>query len=441
MDTLTESDLRSGFFVRGEREFVIAPDTVITEEAKIFADHHGLVIRQTKGASACQAKPAAPKQGKPDHMTNLNAAEMVTKNDPRIAFRGKLDTFQAELLMVIAKCNKYNSPRLAGYLGEAVGLLRRVMVADVKNEPLGEWTFLGLTPDELREHSHHPEKYYDLPHRAPEADLGYAALELNLLRAKSREVEMAFSQAFISGNSVARKDIAELLNRLSSGLYILYCRAVHGEFDSCSSTCGCSGAVSDPAMQITIEVSARHVHLTTADVEKLFGRGHRLTPVRDLSQTGQFLSEERVTLRGPKGTLEHVAILGPERPATQVELAYSDARVLGITPPIRLSGDLTGAEDVTIIGPLGELEAKGSAIIAKNHIHLTPEDAEKMRLKDKQMVSVEVGGDRPVTFRDVVVRVNPTFRKYMHIDPDEANAAHIGKTAEGKVIPQTKAGS
>ncbi len=444
MNTLTESDLRSGFFVRGMREFNISPDTVVTGEAKIFAEKNGIVIRRSETAPVKGAGvlPVLSKREKPEHMTNLNAREMVPKNDPRIAFRGKLDTFQAQLLTVIAKCHKYNSPKLAAYLQEAVGLVRNVMIADVKNEPLPKWTFLGLTPAELREQSHHPEKYYNLRHQPPEADMRYAALELNQLRAQSRELEMAFSQAFIEGETVKRQDIAEFLNRLSSGLYILYCRAVHGEFDGgmpaeIAAANAADGAAKAPAdvMRITIEVSGKHVHLTTEDVEKLFGPGHRLTRVRDLSQTGEFLSEERVMLRGPKGEMTNVAVLGPERAATQVELSLSDARALGVDAPIRLSGDLSNAADVTIITPLCELDAKGSAIIARNHIHLTPEDAKEMNLKDGQPVSVKVDGDRPVTFRDVIVRVKPSFRKFMHIDFDEANAAHIGKTAVGKVYP------
>ncbi|MBR2592543.1 MAG: phosphate propanoyltransferase [Oscillospiraceae bacterium] len=189
-------------------------------------------------------------------------------------------------------------------------------------------------------------------------------------------------------------------------------------------------------MQVPIEVSARHVHLCKADVEKLFGPGHKLTHKRDLSQTGEFLSEERVTLRGPKGEMKNVAVLGPERSATQVELSLSDARTLGVEIPLRLSGDLSGAADVTIISPSCELNARACAIAALSHIHLTPEDAQEMGLKDKQLVSVEVDGDRPVTFRNVVVRVKPSFRKFMHIDFDEANAAHIGKSAAGRVRPQ-----
>ncbi len=448
MDILTENDLRIGYFVRGEQTFVIDPDTVITEESRIFAEHHGIRIERRKaGCVRRTPETARPGGKKPEHMTNLNAAELVPKNDLRITFRGRLDTFQAQLLQVIAKCRKYNSPQLAAYLGEAVDLLRRVMAADVKNEPLAPWTFLGLTPDELREHSHHPEKYYNRKHQAPEADLSYAALELNLLRAQSRELEMAFSQAFIEGNTVRRNDIATLLNRLSSGLYILFCRAAGGEFDclqtgqsgreGCSSQAAASGGGSAPgkALPIPLEVSAHHVHLTRADVETLFGKGHSLTPKRDLSQPGQFLSEERVTLRGPKGEIRNVAVLGPERPATQTELSISDACALGINPPIRLSGDLAGAADVTIISPTGSLEAKGSAIIARSHIHLTEEDAAEMGLSNNQLVSVEVDGDRPVTFRDVVVRVSRKSRKFMHIDFDEANAAHIGKGASGLILP------
>lgn len=185
---------------------------------------------------------------------------------------------------------------------------------------------------------------------------------------------------------------------------------------------------------VEVEVSARHVHLTQADVEVLFGPGTTLTPKRPLSQPGQFLSEERVTLVGPKGCKEHVAVLGPIRAKTQVELSRSDCVDLGVQAPVRLSGDVVGSGAINIEGPRGSITLKQGTIIAHNHIHLVPETAEIMKLEDRQRVSVEVLTDRPVVFRNVIVRVSPKARNRMHIDFDEANAAKVSGFTLGRVI-------
>ena len=174
---------------------------------------------------------------------------------------------------------------------------------------------------------------------------------------------------------------------------------------------------------IPVEVSARHVHLTKEDVEILFGPGHTLTRKRDLSQPGEFLSEERLKLVTAKGEMSNVAVLGPERKATQVELSMTDARSLGIKAPVNLSGDLTGAGDVVLIGPCGVLEAKGSVIVARAHIHMTPEDAKIYGVHDGQRVSLRVETERGVTFDHILIRVSPKFALAAHVDFDEANAA------------------
>jgi len=176
---------------------------------------------------------------------------------------------------------------------------------------------------------------------------------------------------------------------------------------------------------VEVEVSARHVHLTREHLEILFGKGAELTPKRPLSQPGQFLSEERVTLIGPKGRKERTAILGPIRPATQVELSKSDCVELGVKAPVRESGDVAGSGSISIEGPCGSIKIAEGAIIAHNHVHLTPEVARIMGVTDKQRVSVEVFTDRPVTFRDVIIRVSEKFSCRMHIDFDEANAALV----------------
>ena len=187
-------------------------------------------------------------------------------------------------------------------------------------------------------------------------------------------------------------------------------------------------------LHVIIEGSARHIHLTESDIEVLFGKGAKLTPKRELSQPGQYLSEERVTIQGPKGSIANLGVLGPARVATQVELSFTDARTLGIVPPIRESGDVAGTPGCKVIGPCGEIEVKEGVMVAKRHIHVTPEDAEKYGLKDKQIVSVKVDGPRAVIFGETVVRVSPKFRTRMHVDFDESNAAALTPDATGEVI-------
>ena len=153
--------------------------------------------------------------------------------------------------------------------------------------------------------------------------------------------------------------------------------------------------------EIPAEASARHVHLTRESVEALFGKGAALTKRRDLSQKGEFLSEQRVRVVTPKGELSNVAVLGPERSAVQVELSRSDCRVLGIQAPVRLSGNLSGAADVYLIGPNGMVQADGSAIVAKAHIHLPPDEAVRRGLHDGQLVSVRMESSRPLTFEGI----------------------------------------
>ncbi len=174
---------------------------------------------------------------------------------------------------------------------------------------------------------------------------------------------------------------------------------------------------------VLVETSARHVHVTKETLETLFGAGYTLTKKKDLSQPGQFSCEERVQVIGPKGSFPAVSILGPERSADQVELSASDARKIGIPAPVRESGDVKGSGACKLVGPKGEVELSEGVIIAKRHIHMTPEDAEKYGMRDKQVVSVEIkSAERSLIFGDTVVRVSPKYALAMHIDTDEANA-------------------
>ena len=186
---------------------------------------------------------------------------------------------------------------------------------------------------------------------------------------------------------------------------------------------------------VEVEVSARHVHLSQADVEVLFGPGARLEPKRPLSQPGQFLSEQRVTLVGPKGRKERAAVLGPARKATQVELSKSDCMELGVKAPVRdvrRRGRLRGQSPLR--APAARWSSKEGVIIAHNHIHVTAPDSKLLDLKDKQRVSVAVMSERPVIFQDVIIRVSTEFSCKMHIDVDEANAALVSGFTLGKII-------
>ena len=187
--------------------------------------------------------------------------------------------------------------------------------------------------------------------------------------------------------------------------------------------------------KILIETSARHIHVTEEDLATLFGKGAKLTPKKDLSQPGQFACEERLDIVGPKKTIAGVSILGPTRPATQVEVSYTDARTLGISAPCRESGDVAGSAGCKLVGPCGEVTIAEGVMVAKRHIHLTPENAAEFGVADKQIVSVKCEGKgRALTFGDVVVRVSPKFAPAMHIDTDEANAAATFGEFYGEII-------
>lgn len=186
---------------------------------------------------------------------------------------------------------------------------------------------------------------------------------------------------------------------------------------------------------VMVETSARHVHVTEETLEILFGKGYQLTKKKDLSQPGQFACEERVQVIGPKNSFPAVSVLGPTRPADQVELSASDARSIGVAAPVRESGDIAGSGACKLVGPKGEVELKEGVIVAKRHIHMTPEDAENYGVKDKQVVSVKIDSpERSLVFGDVVVRVSPKFKLAMHIDTDESNAVMAGRDATGVIV-------
>ena len=182
---------------------------------------------------------------------------------------------------------------------------------------------------------------------------------------------------------------------------------------------------------VELEASGRHVHVNEEQAQILFGHG--LTPLRPLSQPGQYLAQERVTVKGPKGEFQNVAVLGPARGKAQVEISLTDGKTLGIIPPVRLSGDVADSPGAELIGPMGRITINEGVIAAKRHIHMTPEDAKHFGVKDKQIVHLQTFTDRPVVFEDVAVRVSPDFETFVHLDYDEANACGFQKGDLGRI--------
>lgn len=188
-------------------------------------------------------------------------------------------------------------------------------------------------------------------------------------------------------------------------------------------------------MNFLVETSARHVHVTKETLAILFGEGHELTKKKDLSQPGQFACEERIDVVGPKKTLTGVSILGPVRPEDQVELSATDARSIGIAAPVRESADLEGTPGCKLVGPCGEVEIKQGVIVAKRHIHMTPADAEKFGVADKQIVWVRINTpERSAILGDVIVRVSEKYALAMHIDTDESNAVLGSREQYGEIV-------
>ena len=186
--------------------------------------------------------------------------------------------------------------------------------------------------------------------------------------------------------------------------------------------------------KIPVEVSARHCHLSKHDLEKLFGIGHELVNIKQLSQPADFACEEKVTIKFGSKTVENVRVVGLLREKTQIEISLTDAIGSGIMPKVRLSGDLNGSDSIILVGPQGEVELAEGLIIAKRHIHCSETEAKDLGLKIGDMVSVEIKGDRPVIFENVQVRIRDDYKLFMHLDTDEGNAAGINKIGEGLIL-------
>ena len=370
---------------------------------------------------AVSAAIASRQKVKPEYMTHLRGDTLVFKDHPRIALRGSIDALESEIILVQTRARELHFTKLYRDLEETIGAIRWLLRCEVSGEPVGEWTLLGLSPKELREHSHHPSQYYGMRHFLPTAEHGEMVAHLNHLRTKARETELAAYRAFKGEQGqVSREDILTAFNRLSSLYWIMMFRYLTGEYED--------------RELVEVEASGRHVHLSPADVERLFGRGYGLTRVRDLSQPGQFVCKERVSVSGPKGTLKNVVVLGPPRTETQVEVSLTDSLTLGIKPPVRQSGDIAGSPGAVLSFGEQQISIDRGVIVAKRHMHVAAADAERLKVRDNELVSIEVMGSRPAILQDTVVRVSDKYATYVHIDYDEANACGYEKGVSCRIV-------
>lgn len=484
MKVLTDIELRGHWFKSHEATYCLQKGVMLTPAARDFVKEHGITLvyegdmpigqdepcAESEGAlneaGGCRKKasvPAEPKAAgsrmaeakdtgykpmpmapvpngpdkkpqyvdgrtgeslsvKPENMTHLHGNVLVPKTHPQITFRGMLDSLEAKIMAVQVIAGEDGMHQLNDALDEILAYVRRILSAEVLNTELEEIHLLGLSSDGLRYESHHIQEIYGIPHTMPDYRMGRICIALNELRTFVREAELAAAKAFSDGDQCVRPDIIEAMNRLSSVIYILFCRQLTGRW---------------PGRQASlpgflVEASGRHVHLTQEVIDILFGEA--LHENSSLSQPGQYAAKERVKLMTAKGELDRVVVLGPPRDAVQVEMSLTDARILGIEIPVNLSGDLRGAGDVIIVGPKGIYNAVGSVIASKAHIHMTPADAKLYGVEDGDSVAVRLDTERPVTIDDVIIRVNEKFSLAMHMDYDEANACLLKKGDLGHIV-------
>jgi len=406
--------------------FSSASQSIDKYNHKSFEEPKALWETQTKTTTKTDTNTNTntPSGVKPEHMTHLRTGALVTKTHPVIAYRGQLDLFQCELVEAQSFFHHEGEEGLLLKLEEISVFCRQLMVSEVKQEPFQWTTLIGLTAEELRDRSHHPRKYFGIDHTPLSYTHGAIVAKLHHLRAKSREVELYANRAFTDDETGAcsRTDLIQALNRLSSAFYILACE-VRGRKTQ---------ALAEKL--VPLGTSNRHIHLSQTDLEALFGRNYSLTVQKELSQPGQFAAQETVTLQGPKGTLEKVRVLGPVRKSTQAELSVTDCFKLGISPVIRDSGQHEGTPGLRIAGPVGSVELEAGVIVASRHIHLHTDEAKEWSLKDGDRVCVKVESQRPMVYEDVLIRVSDEYRKEMHLDLDEANAALLDPSSQGKLM-------
>ncbi len=435
---ITESYLRKSFLQKIPETFLLHESQILTpagaqflkdRQVKVLVGGHSSIVGNDSVQKYISVADGTTYTVKPEHLTQLIGTQLVPKDHPRIIFRGWLDHLQAELLLLQKQAVDDGDLPLGWNLGELLDRVRSILRAEVVDAPLNSCSFLGLSEAEIKSRSHHPLKYFGIDHLDVSADMGATVLALNHLRTLVRKAELSAVSAFSADGVIERTDIVQALNRMSSVVYVMMLNAdqkagVSGE--------GMNNGIVDEIVAkvlaqfnkvengIPVELSARHVHLSADAVQKLFGKD--LTPVRELSQPGQYLSQERVQLIGPSGKLDNIAILGPPRGDTQVEISATDARVLGVTPPTRQSGDIDGSAGLQISTQRDTLMIEEGLIVAARHVHMHPDDATRLKVKDKDLVRVRIGDFRAMVFEKVLVRVNENYRLAMHIDFDEGNA-------------------
>jgi propanediol utilization protein/ethanolamine utilization cobalamin adenosyltransferase len=445
---VTESDLRTHWAKEKITVLKIPQGSVITPPARDFIRNKGIRV-EIEGEGAvdftglsynssvhsrkheAEVKPAkTSKPEKPEYMTHLNGRKLVTKCDPVIRLRGELDSFISQLVETQLWFMGRGLTGMSEKLEEVVVFCRGLMQAEVMEKKFEFPLVFGFDKDQLREVSHDPMKYFGVKHSFVSRKHGMSVAKLHVLRAKSREVELAAANAFIHDDGTcSREDIVSALNRLSSIMYILVClekaRVKEAGVEH--------GEEKIRRFEVNIGVSNRHIHLSQADLWTLFGEGHQLKKMKDLSQPGQYAAEETLDVIGPKGKIERVRILGPVRKESQVEISVSDSVKLGVEPLIRDSGDIENTPGVTLAGPKGKLDLKKGVIVAKRHLHLDPVSAAEMGLKDKDVITAYLKTERPIKLESIGVRVNEQYATDLHIDMDEANAA-LAKNGDKAVL-------
>lgn len=444
---VTENDLRTSWVKEKRTVLTIPPGSVITPPAREFIRNKGIRIEiegegivdfmgltynaaiHSKKAEA-ESKPARRAVEKPEYMTHLSGKKLVMKSDPVIRLRGELDSFISQLVETQLWFIGRGCTGMAEKLEEVVIFCRSLMQAEVLEKEFEFPLMFGFDQEQLREVSHNPMKYFGVKHSFVSKKHGMSVAKLHVLRAKSREVELAAVNAFATAaGKCSREDIVAALNRLSSIMYILVCLE-KARVKEAGVECGEEKV---RRFEVNIGVSNRHIHLSQADLEALFGEGYQLKKMRDLSQPGQYAAEETLDVIGPKGKIDRVRILGPVRKESQVEISVSDSVKLGIEPPIRDSGDIDSTPGITLVGPLSKLGLNKGVIIAKRHLHLDPVSAKEMGLKDKDVITAYLKTERPIRLEAIGVRVSEQYATDLHIDMDEANAA-LAKNGDKAIL-------
>lgn len=381
-------------------------------------------VREVMAQGGCGQKIcAAAVTKKPETMTHLRDNVLVKKTHPLIALRGEIDSLEAEIIVVQQVILRQGYLGLSQDLEEIRQFIHSLIKYEITGEKLSDIRLLGMDTEMIHEKSHHPFKYFGIHHYIPSAAQGEVLAYLNRLRTAARRTELAACRAFEKDGTEGflRPDIIMALNRISSLFHVMGFMFMSGGYEG---------------MEVFVEASGRHIHLCRADAERLFGKDYVFEKVRDLSQPGQYVCRERLTIEGPKGKIDNVVILGPLREHTQVEISVTDARGLGLEACVRQSGDVKGTPGCSLLNRNNGCSTviDEGVIVAKRHIHLHTSTAKKWGLCDNETVTLLIGGSRGLAFDDTTVRVSDKFADYAHIDYDEANACLLKKGMTGRII-------